>query len=397
MRLYRVGLFTDAYLPSPNGVATSIYLLKRELRRMGHEAWVMAPEIPDYDPSEEWVVRVPSVPYPFFEGQRLALPSSRLLPTKFEIFHSHSPLFIGIWGAQLAHRRHLPHVSTFHTHLEKYAHYVPGVATLEKYIGLMTSYSTLFYNRADVVIAPTEPVKRLAETSYGIEREIKVIPTGIDTEILGGAPEPASPWPSGKRRLLHVGRLGREKSVDVVFKAMAEILKESQAHLALIGIGPAREELEQLARELGILEHLTFVGRIPYEQIGGYYRMTELFLFGSTTETQGLVLWEAQAMGVPVVSVGAEGTLEGVEESRSGYLVAPGDHYALAQKALELLRDEDLRQRFSAEARKFADQRSAKRVAEKIVEMYDEATELVQIEPRRLKIPFPQNILSSSR
>lgn len=85
MRLYRVGLFSDAYLPSPNGVATSVYLLMRELRRMGHEAWVLAPEIPEYDRGEEWVVRVPSVPYPFFEGQRLAMPSSRFLPTEFEI------------------------------------------------------------------------------------------------------------------------------------------------------------------------------------------------------------------------------------------------------------------------------------------------------------------------
>jgi glycosyltransferase involved in cell wall biosynthesis len=196
--------------------------------------------------------------------------------------------------------------------------------------------------------------------------------------------------------LLHVGRLGQEKSVDVVLRAMAEILRESEAHLALIGVGPDQEELERLARELGILEHLTFVGSVPYAKMGGYYRLAELFLFGSVSETQGLVLWEAQAVGVPVVSVGAEGTLAGVEEGSSGYLVAPGDHRGLAQKTLELLKDEDLHRRFSAGARKFADQRSAKRVAEKVVAMYDEATQLVQIEPRRLKIPFPQNILSNS-
>lgn len=399
MRLYRIGLFTDTYLPGPNGVATSVYLLKRELRRMGHEAWVLAPEMPDADPREDWVVRVPSVPYPFFENQRLAMPSSRLLPTEFEIFHTHTPLFIGIWGARLAYRHRLPHVSTFHTHLEKYAHYIPGVATLDKYVGIMQKVCQAFYNRADVVIAPTDPVKQLAE-SYAIEREIKVIPTGIDTDILQSAPDPVSPWPSGKRRLLHVGRLGKEKSVDVVIHALAEIRKGSDAHLALVGMGPERDELERLAHRLGLGEHITFVGPVPYEKIGGYYRMAELFLFASQTETQGLVLWEAQAVGVPVVAVGAEGTLQGVEVGSSGYLVPPGDYRAMAERALELLQNEPLRQRFSEGARRFADQRTARRVAEQIVAIYDEATRLVEIEPRRLKILFPrlpQSSLSSPR
>jgi glycosyltransferase involved in cell wall biosynthesis len=105
-------------------------------------------------------------------------------------------------------------------------------------------------------------------------------------------------------------------------------------------------------------------------------------------------------VGVPVVAVGAEGTLQGVEVGSSGYLVPPGDYRAMAEKALELLRDESLRQRFSEGARKFADQRTARRVAEQIVAVYDEATRLVEVEPRRLKIPFPrlpQNSFSSSR
>jgi len=389
VRLYRIGLFTDTYLPGPNGVATSVYLLKRELRRMGHEAWVLAPEMPDANPREDWVVRVPSVAYPFFENQRLAMPSSRYLPTEFEIFHTHTPLFIGIWGARLAQRQQLPHVSTFHTHLEKYAHYIPGVASLNRYVGIMQKVCQAFYNRADVVIAPTEPIKRLAE-SYEIEREIRVIPTGIDTDILLAAPDPASPWPAGKRRLLHVGRLGKEKSVDVVIRAFAEIRKESDAHLALIGAGPDQAELTRLARELGVDEHITWVGPVDYEKIGGYYRMAELFLFASETETQGLVVWEAQAVGVPVLAVGAEGTLQGVDQGSSGYLVPPGDHQTMAQKALELLRDENLRLRFSQGARRFADQRTARRIAEQIVEAYDEATQLVAFEPRRLKIPFPR-------
>ena len=80
MRLYRVGLFTDVYFPNPNGVTTSVYLLLRELRRMGHEAWVIAPAHPEAPENEEGVARVPSVAYPFYAGQQIALPSARHLP-----------------------------------------------------------------------------------------------------------------------------------------------------------------------------------------------------------------------------------------------------------------------------------------------------------------------------
>jgi glycosyltransferase involved in cell wall biosynthesis len=129
---------------------------------------------------------------------------------------------------------------------------------------------------------------------------------------------------------------------------------------------------------------------VPYRKIGGYYRLAELFVFASETETQGLVIWEAQAMGVPVVAVGAEGTLEGVEDGKTGYLVPPKDAKALAEKALELLRDEEKRQRFSLQARAWAMERSAERIAEKIVAVYDEANEILRAEPKRLIFPFPR-------
>ncbi|GLV47081.1 glycosyl transferase [Thermus sp. LT1-2-5] len=390
MRLYRIGLFTDVYFPNPNGVTTSVYLLLRELRRMGHEAWVIAPKHPEAPAQEEGVVRVPSVAYPFYEGQQIALPSAKYLPTEFELIHTHTPLTLGVWGLRIARNKGLPHVSTFHTHYEKYAHYVPGLAILDKYTGIVPRLAKAFYNRVEVVIAPTEPVKRLAE-GYGIERPIRVIPTGIDTRILEEAPLPSPPpWPAGKRRLITVGRLGKEKSFDVVLKAVAELSREADVFLVHIGEGPELAALQALAHELGIAERVRFLGPVPYHRIGGYYRLAELFLFASETETQGLVIWEAQAMGVPVVAVGAEGVLEGVEDGKTGYLVPPGDYRALAEKALELLQDESKRERMSLQARAWAMERSAERIAERIVAVYDEASEILRAEPRRLIFPFPR-------
>lgn len=187
-----------------------------------------------------------------------------------------------------------------------------------------------------------------------------------------------------------MGRLGKEKSFDVVLKAVAELAKKADVFLVHIGEGPELHALKHLAEALGIAERVRFLGPVPYGKIGGYYRMAELFLFASETETQGLVVWEAQAMGVPVVAVGAEGVLEGVEEGKTGYLVPPGDFQALAEKAWDLLMDEEKRRRFSLQARAWALERSAERIAEKIVAVYDEASEILRVEPKRLIFPFPR-------
>ncbi len=388
MRLYRVGLFTDVYFPSKNGVSTSVYLLWRELRRLGHEAWIIAPEMPGAEP-EPGVVRVKSVPYPFFEDYRLGLPSSKVLPTRFEIVHTHVPFTLGLWGLALSQKWRVPHVSTFHTHYEKYAHYVPGLAFLDRHTHIIPRLARAFYNRVELVVAPTHPVKQLVQR-YRIERPVRVIPTGIDTELLGAAPLPEpDPWPPGRRRLLTVSRLGREKSLDVALRAFARLAERADAYWVIVGEGPERESLLALARELGVGDRVGFAGAAPYPAVGGYYRRAELFLFASETETQGLVLWEAQAMGLPVVAVAAGGALESVQNGRTGYLVAPGDDAALAEAAARLLADEDRRRRFAEEARRFAAARSAPRVAEAMVEAYAEAEAIFQSEPKKLFFGFP--------
>lgn len=390
MRLYRVGLFTDVYFPNPNGVSTSVYLLLKELRRMGHEAWVIAPWIPEAPQDEDWVMRVRSVDYPFYEGHRVALPSYGQLPVPagFEIVHTHTPLTLGVWGMQYATRQGIPHVSTFHTNYEKYAHYIPGLAVLDRYTHVVPRLARAFYNRADLVITPTQSIRQLVE-SYEIERPTRIIPTGINTEVMEQAPEIESPWPAGTRRLLTVGRLGEEKSMDVVLKAFAKIASSCNAYLVHLGEGPKLASLQSLAAELGVGERVKFLGPIAYHKIGGYYRLAELFLFASETETQGLVLWEAQVMGVPVVAVGADGTLDGVENEIDGFLVPPGDYMALAERALWLLTDEKKRKVFAENARVFAMARGAECIAEEIVSAYDEAGAMQRAEPRRLIFPFP--------
>jgi len=201
MRSLRIGLLTDVFLPDPNGVSTSVLLLQRELRRRGHRAVIVAPRFPDYlDPETlHGVVRLPSMVNPALPRQRLAFPTRRRLSGQFDLVHTHTPGAIGFWGARLAKRWDIPHISTFHTHLEHYAHYIPGMSTLERHAGVLTRIVRRFYEKADLVVAPTEASRDMLP-SYGIYRPSVVLPTGIDESLLRDAPDVASPWPAGKRR-----------------------------------------------------------------------------------------------------------------------------------------------------------------------------------------------------
>ena len=371
MRSLRIGLLTDVFLPDQNGVSTSVLLLQRELRRRGHRAVIVAPRFPDYlDPeSLHGVIRLPSMVHPALPRQRLAFPTRRRLSGQFDLVHTHTPGAIGFWGARLAKRWDIPHISTFHTHLEHYAHYIPGLSTLEKHAGVLTKIVRRFYDKADLIVAPTEASRAMLPHD-GIYRASVVLPTGIDESLLQEAPDVPSPWPAGKRRLLSVGRLGFEKRHELVFQALAEIRKRHDAHLVLLGEGPQLEFLREKAASLGLEGHVTFYGSVPLASIGAYYRQAELFLFGSDTETQGLVLAEAQTMGVPVVAVGAEGTLGSVDAGVSGYLVGSGDWLGLAAYSSALLDDSALMTELSGGARQFARRFSSSKMAEQMLDIY---------------------------
>jgi len=374
MKSLRIGLLTDVFLPDQNGVSTSVLLLQRELRRRGHRAVIVAPRFPDYlDPETlHGVVRLPSMIHPALPRQRLAFPTRRRLSGQFDLVHTHTPGAIGFWGARLAKRWDIPHISTFHTHLEHYAHYIPGLSTLEKHAGVLTRIVRRFYVKADLIVAPTE-ASRAMLPHYGIYRPSVVLPTGIDESLLQDAPDVLSPWPAGKRRLLSVGRLGFEKRHELVLQALAEVRKQHDAHLVILGEGPQRDLLRQKAASMGLEQHVTFYGPVPLATIGAYYRQAELFVFGSDTETQGLVLAEAQTMGVPVVAVGAEGTLGSVEPGLSGHLVGRGDWQGLARYSSELLADPQAMADMSAEARRFARRFSSSKMAEQMIDIYLQA------------------------
>ncbi|KEF34415.1 glycosyl transferase [Deinococcus sp. RL] len=365
MRPLRIGLFTDTFLPDQNGIVTSVGLLSDELRARGHHVEVVAPFFPEAQDTRSDVRRAASVRYVFLPTYRLAWPTRRDFAERYDLIHTHTPLTLGLAGARLARKWGVPHVATYHTHLEAYTHYVPGLTALQRRTRLVTRLMGRYYRRANAVIVPTAGMLDVTR-GMGVRSPV-VIPTAVEPEVLRGAPPIETPWPAGRRRLLTVGRLAREKRFDLVLDALAGL---PNGHLVVLGEGPERGRLEEHAARRGVADRVSFLGVRPWTEMGAYYRLAELFLFASDTETQGLVLQEAQLMGVPVVAVGARGTLSGVAHGRSGYLVAPGDVGALTRHAAAILSDPALWARLSRGARRYGATWTPGGVAERVLDVY---------------------------
>lgn len=384
----RIAMYADCYHPVVNGVVTSINILRTTLVSHGHEVELFVPSAPGKQSPEPSVHRFFSFAAPVHKESRLSLfdPFGHVRSVrrwKPDVVHIHTPFNLGWLGQFTARRLGVPYVFTHHTLFEEYVHYVPLVSKpllRRAAIGLCR----WFWNRSGGVIAPSDEVK-MRVLAQGVAQPVQVIPTGIDVEVfaqgepdrvrteLGFAPdEPVA---------IFAGRMGREKSIDFVLDAFARVLAQlPKARLVLLGGGPEQGALEQHARKLGIEARTTFTGYVPRERMVDYLQTARVFVFASTTETQGLVSMEAQAAGIPVVAVSASGSNEAVRHERTGFLV-DANLDTFAASTLRLLTDDALQSRMAAAAREWAHACSSQSMAERTLGLYGAAID--EIPPRR--------------
>lgn len=357
----RVGLYTNNYLPFRGGVTTAVETLRLGLEALGHQAWVFAPaaSIPVADPP--FVFRYPAIPAPTYPGFRLPLPFSPRLARlagalELDVYHAQHPFLLGVTARRLARRRNRPLVFTYHTRYEKYAHYVP---LPERFVAaLAIRMSCRFASSADLVVAPSE---RIAGTlrERGVRAPLVVVPTGVDLDLFtpGDRAEARRQLrlPADSPLCLYVGRLDREKSVDLILEAFATIAAAvSGARLEVVGQGTHEAVLRRLAASSAAGDRIHFSGGLPREALPAFYRAADLFLFSSQTETQGLVLAEAHACALPAVAVRASGVDEVVVDGQSGVLTK-ADPRELADAAIALLLDPERRAVMARAARPAAE------------------------------------------
>src|SRR6266702_992752 len=336
----RVGLFTNNYLPFRGGVTTAVETLRRGLEAMGHSVWVFAPAWsgPHVDPA--YVFRYPSAPAPTYPGFAIPLPFSRRLSRaarelELDVFHAQHPFLLGPAARRLARAEGRPIVFTYHTRYEKYAHYVPLPERLVA--ALAVRLSCRFADATDVV----------------------VVPTGVDLDRFRPGDREAARrglgLPADAPICLYVGRLDREKSVERIIEAFASIAEAvSGARLLLVGQGSHAGPLERRAAASRAHERIHFVGGVARGELPPYYQASDLFLFASETETQGLVLAEAHACGLPAVAVRASGVDEVVRDGETGLLTKAAAR-EFADAAIGLLLDGERRMAMGRAARAVAE------------------------------------------
>lgn len=363
----RIALFTECYRPIQNGVVAAVDALAGALRSAGHEVLCITPTMPGYHEADVSVVRLPSLPLPTSTAYRLTLPLMprkafvRMMP-RLSIVHAHSPFVTGWMALRAARRFRTPLVFTYHTRLEDYAHYVPFEARLTRSaaLGLTRAYA----NSADAVIVPTPAMETHLRT-IGVTARIEVVPSGIDVGFFASGKRRTDLRArfgagSGEPMVLMVGRLAREKNLDLALATFAAL--RSPARLVIVGEGPERERLVASAGRFRVAERVVFAGELPRAELPDTYASADAFLFTSSSETQGLVLAEALAAGLPVVAADAPQTRDVLGDAG---VTAPGDPHALAAALDAALTG----------ARRSADTRSAwrfdtGRLVSRVVEVY---------------------------
>lgn len=377
----KVAIFTETYEPVQNGVSTSVRTLVDELRARHHRVRVVTPHFPDHEDVSPFVLRVPSILTPFNADFPVSYPFFPRLRREFgrtgpDILHTHHPWFLGILAARLAQRDSLPLVATYHTLYNHYGHYVfflpkPASNTLLEW------WLPEYHNRCDCVIVPSR-VTEESLRSFNVTARIEVIPTGVPLPSVESRDDLAKMAardrlgiPRDALLLLYVGRLAQEKNVELVLEAFGRIAGEfPKAHLLIVGSGPHEEACRNAAEAMDAGDRIHFSGAIPRDELDPIFASADVFVFGSGTETQGLVIAEARAAGTPSVVVDAGGAAENVLHGEDGFVVPPNAD-AFAEAVRTVLRNPDLRRGMAENCLRNAPLYTPGAMVERVQEVYE--------------------------
>lgn len=416
-------MMTNTYKPIVGGLERSVETFSRELRRRGHEVLIVAPEFDAAPEDEPGVLRVPairnltesdySLPLPLPAAARAAL--KRYRP---DVIHAHHPFFLGGTGLVLAAELLAPLVFTYHTMYESYTHELPADSAAVK--EFVVQYAVRYANLCDAVLAPSASVAAVLR-ERGVETGITVVPTGIDPERFGQGDGAAfrrkHGIPPESFLVGYCGRVTREKNIELLAEGVIELLEGdggkrrrrgraaagekaagaraagsgpsspgqtrpgnrrsgracsgAECRFLILGDGPLLEPLRRLFRERGLEARLHAPGFLQGQELADGYHAMDAFAFASRSETQGLVVGEAMAAGLPVVALDGPGVRDILEDGRSGRLVRRDSPSELAAALRWLLALEPARRAaLAAEALATARRFSVEACVERALEVY---------------------------
>lgn len=385
----RIGIFTETYTPYVSGLVTSELMLKNALEKKGHEVYVVTANLQnfryEYD-EEEHVLRIPGIPTGIYNSRLTSIypiqAVNKIKSWNLDVIHSQTEFAIGTFARIFAKQYNIPIVHTYHTMYEDYVHYITK-GHFNRSSKKIVEYLTKFYCDKTIteLIVPTKKAYDLFKEKYNVERNIHIIPTGIEVERF--YQENINPKKIAELKKqygltkkdfigIFVGRIAEEKNIPFLINVVEKVIKQkSNMKLLIVGDGPDKEKYEKLVQEKKCQNNIIFTGKVPWEEIPTYYRLGDIFLSASTTETQGLTIIEAMAASLPALCIDDESFRNTVVDDLNGYLFKNEEE--CEQCILKIMQDKKLLTTIQRGARTSAEKHSSKYFAEQVLDVYQKA------------------------
>lgn len=380
---------TDNFYPNTNGAATFSYRLIEGLIARGHNVSVIAPssEFKNRVVKSKGMIiygirsiMIPKKIYP--AGLRVPVPFTirsfqiKKLLQKIEpdIVHILDHFMIGRKAAKVAKKMAIPLIGTNNSMPENFIHYLIPEFAKRIFLKLGWRILTDVYKQPEIVTSPSLAACRLLK-NLGMRNKILPVSCGVDLKRFN--PENHSIYlkkrysiPLNKPVVLFVGRLDREKNLDVVIKAFSLASKKLDAHLVITGSGKEKTGLIKLAEDLKLANRITFTGFVPDKDLPYIYSIGNVFVMASDAELQSIATMEAMASGLPVIAANVMALPELVRHGQNGYLFKAGDYKALAGFILKILGNTSLRKKMSANSLKIIHAHDLKKTIENFENIY---------------------------
>ena len=394
----RIGIFTETWAPYISGLVTSEVMLKNALEKQGHEVYVVTANLDsfkyEYDEKER-VLKVPGIPTGIYDSRLTSIYPIRAINKikswKLDVIHSQTEFAIGTFARLFAKQYNIPLVHTYHTLYEDYVHYITK-GYFNRSSKKIVEYLTKFYcdTTATELIVPTNKIYKLFKEKYKFEKNIHIIPTGIEVERFYTENQDEKEIENLRKLLklnrkdfviLFVGRLAEEKNVEFLIHSQRELVnKHDNIKLIIVGDGPDKEKYEEYAKELNLEKNVIFTGKAAWKDMPYYYHVSDIFATASKTETQGLTVIEAMAANTVPVCMRDEAFQSMVTEDLNGLFFETEEEYQ--EKILYLYEHRDELKRIDKQARIQAEHYSSKSYADRVIEVYQRAIKEKEMENR---------------
>ena len=386
LRKMNILLATESYHPNIDGGAIARRNLAIRLKRRGHEVGVIAPgfRLENYEENMDGIriFRVAGRTLPIYTDYKFCvypLREVKRIIKEFEpdVIDMNSPYPIGVSTLAYGKKRGIPVIGTIHVQPENMLMTIEKAKFLFKMLEkLAWVYIINVFNRCDYVTSPTQTAIDMLR-SHGLTVPAQPISSGIDLNVF--TPENDGRYLKerfnipNKPVVLYTGRISGEKRLDVLVKAIPDVLEFVDAHFVICGEGRERENIENMVGKLKVSDNVTFTGFLSHEEFPDIYSIADIFAITSESELQSIVLMEALASGLPVVASDKDAIPELVNNPENGFLIKPGDSKALSERVVKLITDDKLRKSMGQSSLEIVQEHSIENTISKFEGLYTEA------------------------